>query len=192
MQMPFLESRTTGSLGRFEGFLAALWQASFTIVGPEYLATVAGEVKLPRQNLKRGFKTTYVRFGVFFIGGALCVGIVCPANDPVLVAILKGATEGSGTGAASPYIIAMNNMGVTVLPHIVNALLFTSILSAGNAYFFCATRTLHSLALDGHAPKIFRKCTKSGVPIYCFGVTLIWPLISLLQLSNSSAQVITW
>ena len=181
-----------GDLGRFEGFLVALWQASFTIVGPEYLATVAGEVKLPRRNLKRAFKTAYARFGIFFIGGALCVSIICPANDPVLVAILTGTSGGSGTGAASPYIIAMHNMGVTVLPHIVNALLCTAIFSAGNAYFYCATRALHSLAQDGHAPKIFRKCTKSGVPIYSFAVTLIFPLISLLQLSNSTAQVITW
>jgi hypothetical protein len=31
----FAEYRTTGSLGRFEGFLAGLWSASFTVVGPE-------------------------------------------------------------------------------------------------------------------------------------------------------------
>ncbi|PQE03366.1 general amino acid permease agp2 protein [Rutstroemia sp. NJR-2017a BBW] len=30
----FAEYVTTGSLGRFEGFLAALWKAAFTIVGP--------------------------------------------------------------------------------------------------------------------------------------------------------------
>lgn len=31
----FAEYVTTGSLGKFEGFLAALWKAAFTIVGPE-------------------------------------------------------------------------------------------------------------------------------------------------------------
>lgn len=36
-QGAFAEYVTTGSLGRFEGFLAALWKAAFTIVGPGML-----------------------------------------------------------------------------------------------------------------------------------------------------------
>lgn len=32
----FTEYVTTGTLGRFEGFLGAFFQASFTVVGPEY------------------------------------------------------------------------------------------------------------------------------------------------------------
>lgn len=38
---------STGDLGRFEGFLAALWSAAFTIVGPEYMSMVAAEAKRP-------------------------------------------------------------------------------------------------------------------------------------------------
>lgn len=52
----FAEYITTGSLGRFEGFLAALYEAAFTIVGPEYLSMVAGETKYPRKYLKQAFK----------------------------------------------------------------------------------------------------------------------------------------
>lgn len=36
----------------------------------------------------------------FFVGGALCVGIVIPSNDPVLAATIAGSTGGSGTRAA--------------------------------------------------------------------------------------------
>src|SRR5690242_4730893 len=39
----FAEHHTKGNLGRFEGFLACLWSASFTIVGPEYMSMVAAE-----------------------------------------------------------------------------------------------------------------------------------------------------
>jgi len=72
----FAEHITTGSLGRFEGFLGALWAASFCIVGPEYISMVAAEAKRPRIYIKQAFKTIYWRFGIFFIGGALCAGIV--------------------------------------------------------------------------------------------------------------------
>lgn len=86
----FAEYLTTGTTGRFEGFLGALWAASFCIVGPEYISMVAAEAKRPRIYIKQAFKTIYWRFGIFFIGGALCAGIVVstclylPSDDLVL------------------------------------------------------------------------------------------------------------
>src|SRR5262249_23714442 len=114
---------------------------------------------------KAAFKAIYWRFGIFFIGGALCVGIVTPYNDPTLVAILSGDKSGSGTAAASPYVIAMQNLGIHVLPHITNAFMVTSIYSAGNTYTYCATRSLYGLAPEGRAPQILTKCTANGIPI---------------------------
>jgi len=188
----FAEHITTGSLGRFEGFLGAVWSASFTVVGPEYISMVAGETKLPRRYLKTAFKTTYARFAFFFIGSALCVGIVIPYNDKTLLDILSGSSAGSGTAAASPYVIAMNNLGISVLPHITNALLVTSIFSAGNAYTYYGTRSLYGLSLQGQAPKILRKCTKKGVPIYCLLIVIIFPFLAFLNVSSGSAKVLTW
>ncbi|KAL2398024.1 General amino acid permease AGP2 [Exophiala dermatitidis] len=189
---PMAEYHTKGDLGRFEGFLAALWSASFTVVGPEYIAMVAAEAKRPRIYIKNAFKTVYWRFGLFFILGALCVSIIVPYNDPTLVGIVNGTTSGGGTAAASPYVIAMKNMGVSVMPHITNALMLTSIFSAGNTYTYCATRGLYGLALEGRAPKILTTVTRNGVPIYCFGIVMLFPLLSFLQVSNGSSQVLTW
>lgn len=153
---------------------------------------LAGEVKRPRTYLKNAFKVTYFRFAFFFIGSALCVGIVVPYNDKTLLDILSGTSEGAGTAAASPYVIAMRNLGVTGLPHLTNALLCTSIFSAGNAYVYYGSRSLYSLALDGHAPNILRKCTKSGVPIYCLYVTMIFPCLGFLNVSSGTAKVLGW
>lgn len=188
----FAEYLSTGSSGRFEGFLACLWSASFCIVGPEYIAMVAAEAMRPRTYIKTAFKTVYVRFGVFFIMGALCAGIVIPYNDKTLVGIVSGTSSGSGTGAASPYVIAMTNLGVKNLPHLVNALLVTSIFSAGNTYTYAATRTLYGLSIEGRAPHFLTKCTKNGVPIYCFAIVMLFPLLSFLSVSNSSSKVLTW
>jgi yeast amino acid transporter len=187
----FAEYNSEGSLGRFEGFLAALWSASFCVVGPEYMAMAAAETKRPRTYIKSAFKTVYFRFGMFFILGSLCVGIVVPYNDPTLTKVLNGG-NGAGTAAASPYVIAMKNLGINGLPHLVNALMVTSIFSAGNTYTYCATRSLYGLALEGRAPKFLRKCTKNGVPIYCFLIVMCFPFLSFLQVSSNSAQVLDW
>lgn len=188
----FAEYLSTGSLGRFEGFLSCLWSAGFCIVGPEYIAMVAAEAKRPRVYIKTAFKTVYWRFGIFFIVGALCAGVVIPYNDPALVKILSGNEGGSGTAAASPYVIAMTNLSIPVLPHIVNALLVTSIFSAGNTYTYCATRNLYGLSLEGRAPKFLRKCTKNGIPIYCFCIVICFPFLSFLSVGNGSSIVLTW
>jgi yeast amino acid transporter len=174
---PFAEYVATGTLGQFQGFLGALWAASFTQNGPEYIAMVAGEAMNPRKQLKAAFKATYLRLFVFFVISALCVGIIIPYNDPSLVAYVTGTNTVGGTAAASPYVIAMKNMGVRFLPDLACALLVTSIFSAGNAYTYYATRSLYSLALEGQAPGVLRKVTHKGVPIYCLVVTMAFPCL---------------
>lgn len=188
----FAEYITTGTLGQFEGFLAALWSASFTIVGPEYVAMVAGEAQLPRRYMKDAFKATYARLFLIFAVTALAVGIVCPYDNETLVGILTGTKSGGGSAAASPYVIAMNLLGINVLPHVVNALLVTSIFSAGNAYTYYGSRSLYGLALEGHAPKFLRKCSKSGVPYMSLAVTCIFPCLAFLNASTSTSKVLTW
>lgn len=185
----FAQYATQGALGRFEGFLGALWIALFTVVGPEYISMVSAEAKHPRIYIKKAFQTVYWRFGVFFIGGALCVGILVAYNDPLLV---KASESGHSSSTSSPYVIAMQNLGVGVLPDIVTALMITSVFSAGNTYTYAATRALHGLAVGGHAPRIFAKTTRKGVPIYSFIVVMAFGCLSFLQLSGGSMKVLEW
>jgi yeast amino acid transporter len=101
-------------------------------------------------------------------------------------------SDNTENAAASPYVIATTNLGVTALPHLVNALLVTSIFSAGNTYTYCATRSLYGLALEGRAPRFLRKCTSSGVPLACFGIVICFPFLSFMAVSKGSAQVLKW
>uniref|UniRef100_L2FS12 Amino acid permease n=1 Tax=Colletotrichum fructicola (strain Nara gc5) TaxID=1213859 RepID=L2FS12_COLFN len=188
----FATYMTTGDTGRMEGFMGALATATFTVVGPDYISMIAAEAKHPSLYIKSAFKTVYLRFGLFFVGAALTCGIVVPYNDPTLVKIYIDGTASGGTAAASPWVMAMENLGIQGLPHLVNALLFTTIFSAGNTYTYCATRSLYSLAMDGRAPAVFRKTTKNGVPIWCFAFTMIFPMLSFLQCGSGSAKVLNW
>ncbi|AAS50403.2 AAR038Wp [Eremothecium gossypii ATCC 10895] len=179
----------SSSAGYFQGFLACLIQASFTIAGPDYVSMIAGETKLPRKVLPVAFKQVFIRLTVLFLGGCLCVGIVCSANDPDLTAAINASRPGAGS---SPYVIAMNHLGIKILPDIVNAALVTAAFSAGNAYTYCSSRSLYGLALDGYAPAIFKRCNRFGVPIYAVSVSVMWSVLSLLQLNSNSAVVLNW
>lgn len=185
----FAELYYEGSLGRFLGFLQCLIQASFTIAGPDYVSMAAGEAENPRVVMPRAYNAVFYRLTTFFMLGALCVGIVVPYNDPELRAAFS---EGAPGAAASPYVRSMIRLGIPILPHIVNAMVLSSALSAGNSYVYCASRSLFGLALEGKAPKIFTKCTRNGVPIYCVAAVLLISLLSFLQVSNSAAVVLSW
>ncbi|GIC91287.1 putative general amino acid permease (Agp2) [Aspergillus udagawae] len=185
----FAEYYKTGDLGRWLGFLACLIQASFTIAGPDYVSMAAGEAANPRGVLPRTYNGIFYRLTAFFVLGVLCIGILVPYNDPTMA---EAFAKGMPGAAASPYVIAMDRLGIPILPHIVNAMILLAAFSAGNSYVYCASRSLYGLALDGKAPRLFTKCTKRGVPIYCVSVVMLIALLAFLQVSNSASVVLDW
>lgn len=178
-----------GNLGYFLGFLQCLIQASFTIAGPDYVSMAAGEAENPRVIMPKAFNAVFYRLTAFFMLGSLAVGILVPYNDAELKAAFKNSLPGA---AASPYVVAMQRLHISGLPHIVNALVLASAFSAGNSYVYCASRSLYGLALEGKAPRILTRTTRKGVPVYCVVIVLLISLLSFLQVSNSAATVLSW
>ena len=86
----------------------------------------------------------------------------------------------------------MQRMMIHGLPHLVNALIMTSIFSAGNGILFAATRTLHGMSLEGHAPRFFSWCTKAGVPLWALLFSLSFCLLAFLQVNSSSAEALNY
>lgn len=116
--------------------------------------------------------------------GILITGMLVPYNDPNLLST-------SGTAAESPYVIAIERAGITVLPHIINACVFTSAFSAGNSFLFSASRILYGLALRGQAPKFLTYCTKKGLPLYAVLASGAFAWLSFMNVSNGSETVFT-
>ncbi|OBT69876.1 hypothetical protein VE03_00641 [Pseudogymnoascus sp. 23342-1-I1] len=188
----FVEHLVPGDTGRFLGVLACMVQGSFTMVGPEYISMAAGEAERPRRVMHKAYSSFVWRLMFFFLLGSLCIGIVVPYDDEVLSATLDGSRKGSGTGAASPYVISMDRFNIPVLPHIVNAGIMTSVFSAGNNLVFSASRTLYGMSIEGKAFAIFSKCSKSGVPYYAVAASMLFCVLGFLQVSNGSATVLNW
>lgn len=69
------------------------------MVGPEFISMAAAEAQNPRKLMRRAYKSFVWRLMFFFIGGALCVGIVIPYNDKLLLQYINNTSK-SGTGAA--------------------------------------------------------------------------------------------
>ena len=129
------------------------------------------------------------RLMALFVLGSLAVGIDVPYTDPELIDAFTNSEPGA---AASLCVVAMNRLGITVLPDVVNALVLSAAFSAGNSYVYCASRSLFDLALESKAPKIITRCTRNGVPLYCVLFLLALSLLSFLQVSDGAAVVLQW
>ncbi|CAP85750.1 Pc20g04210 [Penicillium rubens Wisconsin 54-1255] len=170
---------------RLMSFVNAVNVAAFCMGGPEYISMIAGESRDPRRTVPRAFNTIMTRLIVFFIGGCLCVGF------HTMIRFLQ--TDRTAT-PADPHsnVISMQRLQIPVLPSIVNAALLTTIVSAGNAYTFNASRSLHALALDGRAPKFLKRLNKRGVPYMAVIVVMLLSCLAYLALGSSSAEVLNW
>lgn len=119
-----------GDTGRFLGWWKVVIYAAFTIAGPDMIALAAGEIVNPRRTIPRVAKLIFYRLVGFYFIGVLCVGIICSSRDPRLMGALA---DGASGAAASPWVIGIENLGIRVLPHIINAAIM---LSGWLVFFF--------------------------------------------------------
>ena len=182
---PFVEYIATGSLGRFLGFWAVMTNAVYSFAGVESLATMAGETKNPRQNIPKACKRVFARVSVFYVATVLVLGMLVSSADERL-------GLDSGTAATSPFVIAAGDAGIKAIPSVVNAVCLTSAWSASNQSILTGTRTLYGLAVKGHAPKIFLRTTKWGVPYMCVLLQVAFSFLAYMCVSNNAMNVFWW
>ncbi|KAL8365126.1 hypothetical protein RB595_004104 [Gaeumannomyces hyphopodioides] len=163
--------------------------AEFTIAGPDIIAFAAGEIQNSRCAIPRVANLVFYRLVGFYLIGVLCVGIICSSVNPGLFDVVKNKNP---SAFSSPWVVGIERIGISVLPHVINAAIMLSGWSCGNAYLYSASRTLYGPARDNQAPKFFLKCTKDGVPIYCVAGMSLIACVAFLVASDSAATVFFW
>lgn len=182
----FKEHLVDGSTGRFLGVWSAVIKAGFAFIcSPESVSIAAAESAKPRKNIPKACDRFKYRLGFFYVCATLIMGVICNSNDKCL---LGAAANASG----SPFVIGIQNAGIHVLNHIINAAILTSAVSSGNSFFYSASRTLYAMAVRGQAPRCLANVNKYGVPYN--SVLISWGIacISYLNCSDSSAKVFNW
>jgi yeast amino acid transporter len=175
-----------GDAGRFVAGLATLISSilPFTF-SPEMVVVTAGEIQSPRRNLPRVARNFFWRLVVFYIGGTIAISVICPSNADEL-------TSGASGAGASPWVVGIKRAGIHGLDSVINAVIITASWSAGNSFLYLASRTLYSMTLEGSAPRIFKRCTKQGVPIYAVGASSLFNLLAYMNVNSSAADVFNW
>ncbi|KAG0146739.1 hypothetical protein CROQUDRAFT_106890 [Cronartium quercuum f. sp. fusiforme G11] len=176
-----------GPTGRFLAFWDMFIQASYAYSGTEVVALAAAEAENPRKTVPKAVKRVFYRILLFYLGGVLVIGLLVSSNDPMLL-----SAKGEGTGAASPFVIAVKRAGITVLPDIINAIILSSAYSSGNTALYAGSRVLYGLACEGMAPRVFVRCTRAGLPLWALVVTSSGGLLAFLRLNVNASLVFRW
>lgn len=175
----------TGATGQFLGFWSCMVNAVFAFLGTELVGVTCAEAQNPRRTIPRAIRLTFFRILFFYVLSVFLVGMLVPYNSKQL-AFATSATTGAN---ASPFVVAIKLARIPVLDHILNACILIFTLSASNSDLYVATRTLYGLACDDSAPAIFKRTTKSGLPIFAMIPPCIITLIAFLNVSDDSRKI---
>lgn len=171
----------------FKGLCSVFVTAAFSYSGTEMAGLAAAETEDPRRTLPRATKQVFWRITIFYLVSITIVGLLVPYNNPQLL-----NSESDVDIKASPFVIAIHEAGIPVLPSIMNCVILISVLSVGNSSVYGSTRILCSLAEQSQAPRILAYVDRAGRPMAAIAVALIVGLLSYLAVMSDYSTVFNW
>ncbi len=173
--------------GPFHGGLLTIFGAfiiaGFSFQGTELIGIAAGESKNPRENIPKAIKQVFWRILLFFILSILVISLLIPYTSSQLV---------NTNVQMSPFTLVFKQIGITFAASLMNAIILTAILSAGNSGMYASTRMLWYLAKRGHVPSAFAKVNKRGVPVYALLLTAAVASLAFLSSLFGNGKVYFW
>ncbi|WP_127960259.1 proline-specific permease ProY [Serratia microhaemolytica] len=132
------------------GMLFSLQMVMFAYGGIEIIGITAGEAKDPKVSIPKAINSVPWRILLFYVGTLFVIMSIYPWNQV-------------GT-SGSPFVLTFQNLGIGSAAAILNFVIITASLSAINSNIFGVGRMLNGMAEQGHAPKMFTKISKRGIP----------------------------
>ncbi len=168
---PFLfeNFNTSGGLfpNSFSGVLVTALAVFYAFSGSELIGVAAGETTDPARNIPKAMRSTVIRLLIFFVGAIAVIAATVPFDQ-------VGLDE-------SPFVTVFSSVGIPYAADIMNFVIITALLSAGNSGLFSCARMLYSLSDEGHAPKALKRLTKRGIPLVALSVSMLGGLASLIS-----------
>ncbi|EHS5050240.1 amino acid permease [Listeria monocytogenes] len=181
---------TTGDAPFKGGFFAILGTfliAGFSFQGTEMVGIAAGESATPETSVPKAIKQVFWRILLFYIFAIFIIGMIIPYTNPNLLS--AEATD----VAISPFTLVFEKAGLAFAASVMNAVILTSVLSAGNSGLYASTRMLWAMARDKKAPKFLGKVNRRGIPMAALIVTtIVGTMTFITTLTENGTVIYTW
>ena len=153
---PILGGNLGGSL---LSILGVFLVAGFSFQGTELIGITAGESENPERAVPKAIKQVFWRILLFYILAIFIIGMLIPYDSKALMG-------GGDSIATSPFTLVFKNAGLAFAASFMNAVILTSVLSAGNSGMYASTRMLYSMSKDKLAYNSFGKQIKVAYLMY--------------------------
>ncbi len=174
-------------VGGFQALIGVAMIAGFSFQGTEMVGVAAGESKDPKKTIPVAIKQIFWRILLFYIVCIFIIGTLIAYNDPRL---LQAAA--ADNIALSPFTLLYEKAGFAFAASIMNAVILTAILSAGNSGMYSSTRMLFNMARKGSAPKMFARLDPRGVPMNALYATTAIAALCFLTTFFGEQEVFNW
>ena len=152
----------------------------------------AAEAKYPKRDFPFAARCTWLITIILYVSSVLFVSLCVPWDNPNLL-----KPDSKFTGAVSPFVIAMKEAGIAVLPGIANAGFLFAAWTAANTQLYVASRTLYGIC-QGMTPAsnpllwpLGRTRKKNGAPAMAILVSCIFAPLAYLVCATSNAQKVS-
>ncbi|ETI68195.1 amino acid permease [Neobacillus vireti] len=169
--------------GGFMAMLGIFMAAGFSFQGTELLGIAAGETDNPAKAIPRAVKQVFWRILLFYILAILVIGLIIPyTNSNLAIESVR----------VSPFTLVFQKAGIAFAASVMNAIILTAVLSAGNSGMYASTRMLWDLARQGKAPRFLGKLNKNGVPVNALIATSLVGTLAFLASLFGDGKVYNW
>ncbi|NTX42189.1 amino acid permease [Burkholderia cepacia] len=134
--------------------------------GAEIVTIAAAEAKEPAKAVAKATNSVITRVLVFYVGSVALVVALVPWNSHLM---------------ATPYVSALEVMGLPAAANVMNAIVLTAVLSALNSGLYAASRMLFALTRHGDAPAALAKVNKRGVPVRAILLGTVFGYVSVVM-----------
>lgn len=172
--------------GGFFALLGVFMAAGYSFQGTELVGVAAGESENPRESVPKAIRQIFWRILLFYILAIFVIAMLIPYTHPSL--LLGDVTNIS----VSPFTLVFEKAGIIFAASVMNAVILTSVLSAGNSGMYASARILWVLAKEGKAPKFLGKLSKRGVPINAIILTSCVGMLAFLASFFGDGVVYFW
>ncbi|HCW3271991.1 TPA: amino acid permease [Listeria monocytogenes] len=173
--------------GGFFAILGTFLIAGFSFQGTEMVGIAAGESATPETSVPKAIKQVFWRILLFYIFAIFIIGMIIPYTNPNLLS--AEATD----VAISPFTLVFEKVGLAFAASVMNAVILTSVLSAGNSGLYASTRMLWAMARDKKAPKFLGKVNRRGIPMAALIVTtIVGAMTFITTLTENGTVIYTW
>ncbi|MFF0493267.1 amino acid permease [Nocardia sp. NPDC004068] len=132
------------------GMLSAIVVVIFAFGGTEIVTLAAAESAEPGKAVARATSNVLWRVGLFYVASILLVVTILPWDDAKVL--------------TSPFVSALDRMGVPAAGTIMQVVILTAVLSVLNSAIYVSSRMLYVLTGDGDAPAGLVRVNRRGVP----------------------------